>query len=261
MFGLAPAFRSTHVDLAPALKEGTRSSAAEGRSGGRWFSLGNGLVVAQVALAVVVLVGAGLLVRTLQNLRNVDPGFDTRNLLTFRLDPNLIGYKTPQVEAFYRDLQERIGAIPGVESVSYSNSTLLSGSLWNTGFHLEGTPKDQNSEADYLPGGRRVFLHNAHATAFRTKLQLGGFCGSGSGGGKGKSAGRRAESEGRWTFGSERKRGSSGERGKGTSRAGDREQGVRAEIFSECESVGSSFWRARGRCRQKETGQIRAGRF
>ena len=157
IFGLAPAFRGTRVDLTPALKEGTRSSAAEGRTGGTWFSLGNGLVIAQVALAVVVLVGAGLLVRTLRNLRNVDPGFNTHNLLTFGLDPTLIGYKTPQVDAFYRDLQQRIGAIPGVESVSYSNSTLLSGSLWKTGFHLEGTPKDQESDADYLPVGAGFF--------------------------------------------------------------------------------------------------------
>jgi len=152
-----PAFRGTRVDLTPALKEGTRSSAAEGRAGGRWFSLGNGLVIAQVALAVVVLVGAGLLVRTLQNLRNVDPGFDTRNLLTFGLDPTLIGYKTPQIDAFYGNLQQRIAAIPGVESVSYSNSTLLSGSLWETGFHLENTPKDQESNADYLPIGAGFF--------------------------------------------------------------------------------------------------------
>src|SRR5690348_444749 len=93
IFGLAPAFRGTRVDLTPALKEGAGSSAADGRAGGRWLSLGNGLVVAQVALAVVVLVGAGLLVRTLENLRDVDPGFDTRNLLTFGLDPTLIGYK------------------------------------------------------------------------------------------------------------------------------------------------------------------------
>ncbi|HUI53123.1 MAG TPA: ABC transporter permease [Terriglobales bacterium] len=157
IFGLAPAFRGTRVDLTPALKEGTGSSAAEGRAGGRWFSLGNGLVIAQVALAVVVLVGAGLLVRTLQNLRNVDPGFDTRNLLTFGLDPTLIGYKTPQIDAFYKDLQQRIAAIPGVESVSYSNSTLLSGDLWETGFHLEGTPKDQESDADYLPIGAGFF--------------------------------------------------------------------------------------------------------
>src|SRR5579859_3213872 len=157
IFGLAPAFRGTRVNLTPALKEGTGSSAAEGRAGRRLLSLGSGLVIGQVALAVVVLVGAGLLVRTLQNLRNVDPGFDTRNLLTFGLDPTLIGYKTPQIDAFYRDLQQRIGAIPGVESVSYSNSTLLSGSLWSTGFHLEGTPKDQDSNADYLPTGAGFF--------------------------------------------------------------------------------------------------------
>lgn len=157
IFGLAPAFRGTRVDLTPALKEGTGSSAAEGRAGGRRFSLGNGLVIAQVALAVVVLVGAGLLVRTLRNLRNVDPGFDTRNLLTFGLDPTLIGYKTPQIDAFYQDLQERLAATPGVESVSYSNSTLLSGSLWETGFHLAGTPKDEESEANYLPVGADFF--------------------------------------------------------------------------------------------------------
>jgi predicted permease len=157
IFGLAPAFRGTRVDLTPALKEGTRGSADEGRAGGRWFTLGNGLVTAQVALAVVVLVGAGLLVRTLRNLRNVDPGFDTRNLLTFELDPTLIGYKTPQTVAFYRELQERIAAMPGVESVSYSSSTLLSGSLWSTGFHMAGTPKDEESEADYLPVGASFF--------------------------------------------------------------------------------------------------------
>jgi predicted permease len=157
IFGLAPAFRGTRVDLTPALKEGAGGSAARGRSGGRWLSLGNGLVVAQVALAVVVLVGAGLLVRTLQDLRNVDPGFDTRNVLTFRLDPTLIGYKTPQIDAFYRNLQERLAALPGVESVSYSNSTLLSGDLWDTGFHLQGTPKDQESDADYLPVGANFF--------------------------------------------------------------------------------------------------------
>ena len=157
IFGLAPAFRGTRVDLTPALKEGSGSSVAEGRAGGKWFTLGNGLVVAQVALAVVVLVGAGLLVRTLQNLRNVDAGFDTRNLLTFNLDPALIGYKTPQIDGFYRNLQERIAAMPGVESVSYSNMTLLSGSLWSTGFHLAGTPKDQDSDADYLPVGANFF--------------------------------------------------------------------------------------------------------
>jgi predicted permease len=157
IFGLAPAFRGTRMNLTPALKEGSRSSAAGGKARRSWLTLGNGLVIAQVALAVVVLAGAGLLVRTLQNLRSVDPGFDTRNLLTFNLDPTLIGYKTPQVDAFYRDLQERLAAIPGVESVSYSSSTLLSGDLWSTGFHLAGTPKDQESDADCLAVGAKFF--------------------------------------------------------------------------------------------------------
>ncbi len=155
IFGLAPAFRGTRMDLTPALKEGSRSFVGD-RSRGL-LTLGDGLVVAQVALAVVVLIGAGLLVRTLQNLRNVDPGFDTRNLLTFRLDPVLIGYKTPQIDTFYRDLQQRLATIPGVESVSYSNETLLSGDLWSTSFHLPGTPKDQESDADYLPVGANFF--------------------------------------------------------------------------------------------------------
>ena len=157
IFGLAPAFRGTRMNLTPALKEGSRGSAEEWKAGRGWLSLGNGLVIAQVALAVVVLAGAGLLVRTLQNLRSVDPGFDTRNLLTFDLGPTLIGYKTPQVDAFYADLQQRLAAIPGVESVSYSSSTLLSGDLWSTGFHLAGMPKDQESEADHLAVGAKFF--------------------------------------------------------------------------------------------------------
>ena len=260
IFGLAPAFRGTRVDLTPALKEGTKGSAAEGRAGGRWFSLGNGLVIAQVALAVVVLVGAGLLVRTLQNLRNVDPGFDTRNLLTFGLDPTLIGYKTPQIDAFYGDLQQRIAAIPGVESVSYSNSTLLSGSLWETGFHLENTPKDQESNADYLPIGAGFFsmMHmqllsgrnfnsadfaQAEAAAERERARADVE--------KAKDAGLPAPS------------GSAaiGERGKGSARAGDREQDVRAEIFSESQSARSSFWSARGRPGKRGLGSSGLGDF
>ena len=157
IFGLAPAFRSTRLDLTPALKERAGSATGESRPGGRWLGVGNGLVVAQVTLAVVVLVGAGLLVRTLQNLRDVDPGFDTSNLLTFQLDPTLTGYKTPQIDAFYQNLQERLAALPGVQSVSYSNTTLLSGSWWSRGFHLSGTPKDQESEADNLAVGADFF--------------------------------------------------------------------------------------------------------
>jgi predicted permease len=157
LFGVAPTFRSARVDLTPALKEGERSAASPGHTGGQWLSIGNALVVMQVALAIVVLVGAGLLVRTLQNLRSIDVGFDSHNILIFGIDPTLIGYKGPQVDALYRDLQGRLSEIPGVKSASYSMGPLLSGGLMVTMFHWPGTPQDQSSEADVLPVGPNFF--------------------------------------------------------------------------------------------------------
>ncbi len=157
VFGIAPTLRSTRVDLTPTLKDGAGSSASSGRASGKWFSIGNALVVAQVALAIVILVGAGLLVRTLQNLRNIDVGFDSHNILIFGIDPTLIGYKGAQVDSFYRDLQGRLSEIPGVKSASYSMGPLLSGGLMMTMFHWPGTPQDQNSEADVLGVGPNFF--------------------------------------------------------------------------------------------------------
>jgi predicted permease len=157
LFGIAPAFRGARVDLAPALKEGEGSSAGSGHIGGKWFSIGNALVVAQVALAIVVLVGAGLLVRTLANLRNVDVGFDSHNILIFGIDPTLIGYKDPQIDSFYRDLQGRLSETLGVKSASYSMMPLLSNGLMITMFHWPGTPQDQMSEADMLGVGPNFF--------------------------------------------------------------------------------------------------------
>jgi predicted permease len=157
LFGTAPAFRSARVDLTPTLKEGEGSSARAGHGGGKWYSMSNALVVAQVALAVVVLVGAGLLVRTLQNLRSIDVGFDSHNILIFGIDPTLAGYKGPQVDAFYRDLQGRLAETPGVKSASYSMMPLLSGGLMITAFHWPGTPQDQESESDTLGVGPDFF--------------------------------------------------------------------------------------------------------
>ena len=157
LFGIAPTFRSTRVDLTPTLKEGEGSSTSAARAAGKWFSIGNALVVAQVALAVVVLVGAGLLVRTLQNLRNVDVGFDSHNILIFGIDPTLIGYKGPQADSLYRDLQARLSGTPGVKSASYSMMPLLGGGLMITGFHWPGTPQDQESQSDTLGVGPNFF--------------------------------------------------------------------------------------------------------
>jgi predicted permease len=156
-FGIAPTLRSTRVDLTPTLKDGAGSSASSGHASGKWLSIGNALVVAQVALAIVVLVGAGLLVRTLANLRSMDVGFDSHNILVFGIDPTLIGYKGAQVDAFYRDLQGRLAETPGVKSASYSVLPLLSNRLGITGFHWPGTPQDQTSMADGLAVGPSFF--------------------------------------------------------------------------------------------------------
>jgi macrolide transport system ATP-binding/permease protein len=155
-FGLIPAFRSLRIDLTPALKAGAGTSAATA-SGTKWYSLGNFLVVAQVSLAVVALVTAGLLVRTLSNLKNVNLGFDTRNVLVFGLDPALAGYKGPQIDALNRDLQEQFAALPGVTSVSYSWAALLAGSSWDTDIHLPGTSENEKQDSDYMPVGPRFF--------------------------------------------------------------------------------------------------------
>jgi predicted permease len=157
LFGIAPTFRSARVDLTPALKEGEGSSGSSGHAGGKLLSIGNALVVAQVALAIVVLVGAGLLVRTFANLRSVDAGFDSHNILIFGIDPTLTGYKGPQVDSFYRDLQSRLSETPGVKAVSYSMMPLLSNGLMVTSFHWPGTPQDQDSEADTLGVGPNFF--------------------------------------------------------------------------------------------------------
>ncbi len=135
-FGLAPAFRSTRIDLTPSLKDTVASAA--GRT--RRVNVGGLLVIAQVGLSVVVVIGAGLLVRTLENLRNMNIGFDTRNLLLFDVDPTLLGYQQTQVQSLYRDLADRIAAMPGVLSVSYSSEALVSGSLWGSTVTLIGHP-------------------------------------------------------------------------------------------------------------------------
>ena len=154
-FGLAPALLATRMDLAPTLKDGRLSSASHASR--RRFSLGNALVVAQVSLSIVILVGAGLVVRTLANLRSVDPGFDTRNLLLFSIDPTLNRYEDVRIQSLYRDLYARLNSLPGVISVSYSSDTLVSGSLWIEGVKLEGRNDKEDLSVDMLRVGPGFF--------------------------------------------------------------------------------------------------------
>jgi len=153
LFGLAPALRSTRMDLSPALKENASTLPGADARPGRWFHLGKALVVVQVALSMIVLVGAGLLVRTLENLRSINPGFDTRNLLLFGIDPTLAKYDDSKIRNLYRNLQERLAALPSVTSVSYSSDALLSGSLWTSDLHVEGQAEKTTEEVDMLATG------------------------------------------------------------------------------------------------------------
>ena len=152
--GLAPALRGTRLDLTPALKENSPTLPAISQRGRR-FSLGSALVVAQVTLSMLVLAGAGLLVRTLANLKSINPGFDTRNLLLVELDLKDNEYNPQQAQNLYREIQSRFSSLPGVINVSYSSEALLSGGLWSGDIALEGQKKFV--ERNLLSVGPRFF--------------------------------------------------------------------------------------------------------
>ncbi len=156
-FGLAPAFRGTRINVAPALKENAGSLSAASHVGGRRFGLGSSLVVAQVALSMVVLIGAGLMLRTLDKLRSIDPGFDTRNILLFSVDPRLAGYKESNVQNVYDELDRRLMALPGVVSTSYSSLPLLDGGSWTSGVHIEGQSENSTVETQMVATGPEYF--------------------------------------------------------------------------------------------------------
>ena len=120
VFGLVPAFRATQLDLTPMLKDTGRTSSAVARS---WLS--KSLVVVQVSVSVLLLIGAGLLIQTLRNLRNVEPGFNANNLLLFSVDPSLIGYREEKLARLYEQMFSRLEAVPGVQAVTFSRHPLL----------------------------------------------------------------------------------------------------------------------------------------
>ena len=133
LFGVVPAWRSARRDLTLALKDTTRSGRSASRS---WFT--RGLVVTQVALSLVLLVGAGLFVRTLSNLQRVDTGFNQQNLLVFGLSPDAAGYEGARLQQFYRDVSERLDAIPGVTGMTFTQMPLVAHYMYNGALLLPG---------------------------------------------------------------------------------------------------------------------------
>jgi predicted permease len=132
IFGIAPALRGTGINVNAALKETSRSVM------GSRSRLGKSLLIVQVAISLMLLVGAGLFLRTLHNLRHVDVGFNPQNLLLFRVSPQLNRYDDKRTIALYRDMMDRIGSIAGVRGVAMSSPALLSGSVNSTSIYVQG---------------------------------------------------------------------------------------------------------------------------
>ena len=128
LFGLAPALQAAHVDPMPELKE---SRSGGRRSGARLrFGLGRMLVVSQMAICLLLLVGAGLFVRTLSNLHSLDMGFDRDKILLFKVNARQAGHRDPEILSFYSTLEARLAAIPGVRRAIMANSPLIGGGAW-----------------------------------------------------------------------------------------------------------------------------------
>jgi len=140
LFGIAPALRATRVDLTLALKDGAgRATSARSR-------LGKGLVVAQVALSLLLLVGAGLFVRTLSNLAQIDVGFNRENLLLFRVNPGMSGYKGGRLTNLYQQMVERIEAVPGARSATLLQNALLSDGVGGGNIYAQGYGSQPNEK-------------------------------------------------------------------------------------------------------------------
>ena len=141
IFGLAPAIRGTRVKLLDSLRDGSRATAT-----GAKLNLAKGLVVLQVGLSLLVVVSAGLLLRTLWNLQGTDVGYVKEKMLVVNIDGTVPGLKGPQLTAMWRDLSDRIRALPGVQGVAYSGNGLFTGNESADDISVEGHVAQKNDE-------------------------------------------------------------------------------------------------------------------
>jgi predicted permease len=142
IFGVAPALRATGMSVSTALKENSRSVV------GSRSLLSRLLLVVQVAISLVLLVGAGLFLRTLQNLRSVDVGFNPQNLVIFRVNPQLNRYDDQRTRQLYDQLTDALRAAPGVRAVTGSQPALLTGSVNGTGIYVQGRTYTLDAKVD-----------------------------------------------------------------------------------------------------------------
>ncbi|MGH9848179.1 MAG: FtsX-like permease family protein, partial [Blastocatellia bacterium] len=154
LFGLAPAWRATSPDLTTALKQSRRTTGAVSR-------LSKGLIVAQVALSFLLLVGAGLFIRTLYNLQQVNLGFNQENLLLFKLQPDQGGYKDERLLQFYQRLFDRLDNLPGVRAATFARTPLIANDNSANTFLLPG-------ETEMTAGRRGTSRQTARENYFTT---------------------------------------------------------------------------------------------
>src|SRR5438046_1486633 len=133
IFGLVPAFETTKPNIAGTLKD-----QAGAVLGGSQHRLRKALVIAQVTLSLLLLVGAGLFVRSLANLRNLGPGFPAAKLVGFNIDPSLSGYTPERTKVFYTQSSEAVSSIPGVQSLGLASMPILEDNEWDSGLAVEG---------------------------------------------------------------------------------------------------------------------------
>jgi hypothetical protein len=139
--GLAPAWQALRTTVTTTLK--SESGTVVG--GAPHIRFRKGLVVAQVALSLLLIVGAGLFARSLANLRSLDPGFDASRLITFNVDPSLTGYSQDRVRQFYGRLTEEIAGLPGVRQVSLAQVPAMTDSAASSTVRVDGY-KSQEGE-------------------------------------------------------------------------------------------------------------------
>jgi predicted permease len=146
LFGLVPALRATRVELAPALKESSR-----GLAGRRRWPLGKLLVVSQFAVSLLLLMSAGLFMRTLVNLQRLDLGFPRDGLVLLELDPVAAGYEGERLRTLVDQLLERLRAVPGVSGVTLSENGIFSGTESSTSIAISGRPelRDPDDDVNY----------------------------------------------------------------------------------------------------------------
>ena len=160
LMGIAPALRASRVKVTALLHDGGYGSAGAGRQ-----RLRSTMAIAQVAGSLVLLVIAGLCVRSVQRAQSVDLGFDPRNVLTVRLDPRQIGYDEARAWAFYDELERRLAALPGVESVAASLGAPM-------GYFIAAQPVAKEGTQAALDGPRAAYTCNFISPTYLSTMRI-----------------------------------------------------------------------------------------